>query len=227
MAEESDTSVILVVCPASADYSGDEGSRNVELTARSLPLQAAGPVKTEQGKLHSVLLSVSAARRHRGRRREEKRPREGSPLSLSPRPSADIQADGKENCSERKPLCSKLLHPPRLYHGMTTANALPRAVSSASLALRKPSSNTLHPSQYDRLTASSSTADVRLPRAVSAGSLSSSCSGDTTALCPTTPDETTTDAGRMCERSSCKERRIKPGRGKLTRIRKRTGKERI
>ena len=184
---DGDTSVIVAVCRAPAvDFGGREKSADesgdVRLTP-SLPLQAHA-VKTEQGKLHSVLLSVSARRRRRGG--DTDRPRGGS---RSPLPPPEIQEPEKDERSETKPLCSNLLHS-RNYDGVTT-----------------------------------SVDEGLIPRAVSAGSLTSSISsGDTAALVLSAAgdDQTTATHGHLCG-----ERRRKKLSGKLRRIRKRTGKERI
>ena len=194
--------------------------------ARSLPLRATCPVTTEQGKLHSVLLSVSERRRRRGDG-ETKLNREGSrpPLprssprpSTTPEPSRRREEYEKENYSKVKPFCSDLLHLSR--YGRISADAeLPRAVADGEIP---PCSNLRNPPpHYDGITTST---DVEIHRTVSAVSLTSSGgSGDTAALCPAAAETATNDS---CRRRGYNERRKKSG-GKLRRIRKRFGKERI
>ena len=182
--------------------------------ARSLPLRATRPVTTEQGKLHSVLLSVSACRRRRGGG-ETKLPRgEGSrsPLPrLSPTTPRRREEDEKENYSKVKPFRSNLLHLPRYGR----ISELPRAVSDGQIIQTPLCSNLLNPPpHYDGITTST---EVEIPRTVSAVSLTSSGSGDTAALCPAAA------TNGSCRRRDCNKNRG----GKLRRIRKRFGKERI
>ena len=198
--------------------------------ARSLPLRATCPVTTEQGKLHSVLLSVSERRRRRGDG-ETKLNREGSrpplprssPLpSTTPEPSSRREEYEKENYSKVKPFCSDLLHLSR-YSRISADAELPRAVADGEIVQMPPCSNLRNPPpHYDGITTST---DVEIHRTVSAVSLTSSGSGDTAALCPAAAAETAA-TNDSCRRRGYNERRKKSG-GKLRRIRKRFGKERI
>ena len=146
----------------------------------SLRATQAARMTTEQGKLHSVLLTVARRRRRYWRDNEHLR------ASLSPLPAASTEVGGgKENSCERDPLC---LNSSKHYDG-TTADG-----------------------------------GGTMRRAVSAGSIASSTSGDTTALCPKgTGEKTKTTTNARCHGSYANRR--KRNGGKLRRIRKRPGDE--